>query len=197
MSKKILEQILLVAGVIALIVVLVDLGISIVSAMPNSLPARIDHVTAGPYPLTVRLYKDPANAGYAVAFDVTSTQPGSGKWTYHVDSLPGKHVDANPVRATFATLSNGIQGAAEITVQGPWTLQIQVDGSAGHGVANVPINAVALPAMPTWLGWLIGFIPFYVLIVFFVMQWSGRSPTEMRTQEQAHLTNVRGDTLMV
>jgi len=166
---------LLIIGVVGLGVVLIDLVISIAATFPGTTPARVDHVTAGPYHLAVSLYTNPANAGYALAFAVAPTQAVDGSLTYHTYSLPGQGVDATPIRATFhadANVRNGIQGAAEIIVKGPWTLQVTVNGSAGQGVANIPITATALPPIPVWLGWSIGFVPFYVLCVFFVMQLS-------------------------
>ena len=183
MSKTSLQRILLAAGILALLVVLVDLAISIAATIPGSTPARVDHVTAGPYQLTIGLYRNPADAGYGLPFAIAPAQAASGPLTFHVYSLPGRGVDATPVRATFSAdpqVRNGIKGAAEITVKGPWALQIQVDGSAGKGMVTIPITAVALPPIPVWLGWLIGFIPFYVLCVFFVMQ-----PSRDRTVEQA------------
>nr|HET6901572.1 hypothetical protein [Ktedonobacteraceae bacterium] len=57
-----------------------------------------------------------------------------------------------------------------ITVQGPWELDITVNGSAGQDEVLVPIAATAPPAIPDWLGWLIGFIPLYGLLVFLVLQ---------------------------
>jgi len=109
-------------------------------------------------------------------------------------------VDATPIRATFSAnpqVRNGIQGAAEITVKGPWTLQIQVDGSAGKGVVTIPITAVALPGIPVWLGWLIGFVPFYVLCVFFVMQLSRDKKTEQTGTEHVPVPKMKGDTRTV
>jgi hypothetical protein len=127
------------------------------------------------------MYTYPANAGFALPFTIAPEQAVNGPLTFHIQSLPGKSVDANPVRATFSTdpkVLHGIVGAAEITVQGPWTLQIQVDGPAGQGVANVPVTATALPPIPNWLGWFLGFIPFYVLIIFFlVYYWSKQKRT--------------------
>ncbi len=175
MSKTVLQRILLAAGVLALLVVLVDLAISIAATIPGSTPARVDHVTAGPYHLTVNLYRNPAAAGYGLPFAIAPAQAVNGPLTFHVSSLPGSRVDATPIRATFSAdpqVRNGIQGAAEITVKGPWTLQVTVNGAAGQGVANIPITAVALPPIPVWLGWSIGFVPFYVLAVFFLMQLS-------------------------
>lgn len=181
MSKKILQGVLLVAGVIALVVVLVDLVISIAATIPGGTPARVTHVTAGPYQLTVNMYKYPANAGYAFPFSVAPAQAVKGPLTIQAFSLPGQGVDATTIRAGVSAdpnVHNGIQGAAEITVKGPWILQIRVNGPAGAGVANIPITATALPAVPVWLGWFVGFVPFYVLAMFFLM----RKP---RSQEPA------------
>jgi len=186
MSKMVLQRMLLIIGVVGLAVVLVDLVISIAATFPGTTPARVDHVTAGPYHLAVSLYTNPANAGYALAFAVAPTQAVDGSLTYHTYSLPGKGVDATPIRATFhadPNVRNGIQGAAEITVKGPWTLQVTVNGSAGQGVANIPITATALPPIPVWLGWSIGFVPFYVLCVFFVMQLSRNKKPEQTGTE--------------
>jgi len=128
------------------------------------------------------------------------TQAVDGSLTYHTYSLPGQGVDATPIRATFhadPNVRNGIQGAAEITVKGPWTLQVTVNGAAGQGVANVPITAVALPPIPVWLGWTIGFVPFYVLCVFFVMQLSRDKKTEQTGTEHMPVPKMKGDTLTV
>jgi hypothetical protein len=191
MSKMMLQRILLIVGVIALVVVLIDGTYSIAATIPGSTPVRVDHVTAGPYHLAVSMYTYPANAGFALPFAVAPEQAVNGSLTFHINSLPGPHVDANPVRATFSAdpkVHNGVQGAAEITVQGPWTLQIQVDGPAGQGVANVPVTATALPPIPTWLGWFLGFIPFYVLITFFLVKYfikQKRAPQEDSLQKDA------------
>ncbi|HLZ60715.1 MAG TPA: hypothetical protein VKR06_27525 [Ktedonosporobacter sp.] len=190
MSKMMLQRILLLAGVIALVIVLIDGVYSIMATIPGSTPVHVDHVTAGPYQLTVSMYTYPANAGFAMPFAVAPEQAVNGSLSYHINSVPGQHVDANPVRATFSAdprVHNGIQGAAEITVKGPWTLQIQVDGPAGQGVANVPLTATALPPIPTWLGWFLGFIPFYVLIPFFLVQYflkQKRAPQEDALPEE-------------
>ena len=200
MSKMVLQRLFLILGVIGLAVVLIDLGISIAATFPSATPARVDHVTAGPYHLAVSLYSNPANAGYALAFAVAPTQAVDGSLTYHTYSLPGKGVDATPIRATFhadPNVRNGIQGAAEITVRGPWTVQVTVNGAAGQGVANVPITAVALPPIPVWLGWTIGFVPFYVLCVFFVMQLSRDKKTEQTGTEHMPVPKMKGDTLTV
>ncbi|MFL5590306.1 MAG: hypothetical protein ACJ8DI_22010 [Ktedonobacteraceae bacterium] len=193
MSKLFFQRMLLMIGVVGLAVVLVDLGISIAATFPGTTPARVDHVTAGPYHLAVSLYTNPANAGYALAFAVAPTQAVDGSLTYQTSSLPGQGVDATPIRATFhadPNVRDGIQGAAEITVKGPWTLQVTVNGSAGQGVANIPITATALPPIPVWLGWTIGFVPFYVLCVFFAMQLSRDKKTKQTGTEYTPVSEV-------
>src|SRR5258708_36323203 len=173
MSKTVLQRILLAAGVLALLVVLVDLAISIAATIPGSTPARVDHVTAGPYQLAVSLYSNPANAGYALAFAVAPTQAVDGSLTYHTYSLPGQGGDATPIRATFhadPNLRNGIQGATEITVKAPWTLQVTVNGAAGQGVSDIPITALALPPLPFLPCSTIRVLPFLLFLVFFFIE---------------------------
>src|SRR5258708_36745795 len=99
MSKLILQRSLVLVGVIALVIVLIDGTYSIVATIPGSTPARVEHVTAGPYHLAVSMYTSPAQAGFALPFAVAPEQAVKGSLTFHIDSLPGSHVDANPVRA--------------------------------------------------------------------------------------------------
>lgn len=166
--SKLLQRVLLVLGVVAFLVLLVEIGLSIAATLPGSTPARTVQVKAGPYPLTVNLYKDPANAGYALPFTISSPQARS--LTFDASTVPAESVDATPVHASLTATANGAQGTAEITVQGAWILQVDVNGPAGPGTALVPINATAPPAIPLWLGWLIGLIPLYGLLLFLLMQ---------------------------
>lgn len=58
------------------------------------------------------------------------------------------------MRASFNPDPNtpgGVQGNAEITVHGQWSLHITVAGPAGQGVVDVPVVATALPAIPPGL----------------------------------------------
>jgi hypothetical protein len=167
-----LQRILLVLGVLALLGVLIDIGVSIAATIPGSTPARVVHVRAGPYPLKVSLYKDPATAGYAVPFAIAPEQATEGALQFTVSSLPGKGVDATPIRNSFSQSTvgtGGIQGAMEITVRGIWHLHITVDGSAGHGVVDIPIQVTAPFAFPGWSGWFIGFTPLAGLLIFLLL----------------------------
>ncbi len=171
---KTLQFLLLAFGVIALIAVGGEIAYSISATTHGSTPARVVQVQAGPYPLVVSLYTYPAHASYALPFAIAPQQSLAGVLTYDVSSVPDpSDVPATPVRASLSPdpkVHNGVQGDAEITVQGKWVLDISVTGSAGQGEAFVPITATAPPAIPTWVGWGIGLIPFYGLLIFLFAQ---------------------------
>lgn len=171
--RKALQGFLLIVGVIALIALVIEISLSVGATMHGSTPAKVEHVTAGPYHLKVSLYKYPANAGFALPFAIAPEQPTGGTLTYDVTSLPSEGLHATAVHGSVSpdpNTPNGVQGTAEITVQGPWELDITVNGPAGQDEVLVPIAATAPPAIPDWLGWLIGFIPLYGLLVFLVLQ---------------------------
>ncbi len=170
--RKALQSFLLLVGVVALIALVIEIGLSVGATMHGNTPAKVEHVTAGPYHLNVSLYKDPANAGFALPFAIAPEQATEGTLTYDVTSLPGEGLHATAVHGSVSpdpNTPNGVQGTAEITVQGPWELDIIVNGPAGQKEVLVPIEATAPPAIPDWLGWLIGFIPLYGLLVFLVL----------------------------
>jgi len=168
---KMLQRILLVLGVLALLGVLLEIGVALAATLPNGTPARVVQVQAGPYPLKVSLYKDPANAGYALPFAIAPEQARTGTLQFAVSSLPGHGVDATPIQGSFSQdATGGIQGVVEITVRGTWNLHIVVDGPAGQGVADVPVQAIAPLTFPDWSGWLIGLAPLVGLLVFALLQ---------------------------
>lgn len=176
------QFLLLAVGAIALLVVIGEATYSIAAIIHGSTPARVVPVQAGPYPLTVSLYTYPAHASYALPFAIAPRQSIRGTLTYDVTSIPDESdVPATPVRASLSpdsNVRNSVQGDAEITVQGLWSLDIVVTGSVGQGEAVVPITATAPPAIPTWLGWVIGFIPLYGLFVFLLSQRGRKARAE-------------------
>jgi hypothetical protein len=172
------QRLLLALGLVALTALLIEIGLSVSATIPSSRPARVVQVAAGPYPLRVSLYTDPARAGFAVPF-VIAPIGGTGGLTFAVSSQPGPEVPATPVNDSVSAdpgVPGGVQGAAEVPVQGAWSLDIVVDGPRGPGDVAVPFQATAPPAVPDWLGWLIGFVPFYVLIGFLALQRPRRKP---------------------
>lgn len=193
---KLLQRILLVIGLLALVVLIIELGISIAATMHGSTPKRVIHTMAGPYALTVNLYDYPANAGFTLPFSIQA-QPAQSL-TYSVFSIPTGPISATQVRASIGPDANhpgGIQGDAEITVQGPWVLRITVNGPSGQGIANVPIVATAPPAIPLWLGWFIGSIPLIILILFLVMQGRGRKKTPTTTPPEVEQPVAENDSV--
>ncbi len=169
---------------VALLAVGGEIIYSIAATTHGSTPACVVQVQAGPNPLTVSLYTYPAHASYALPFAIAPQQSLRSKLTYTVTSIPDpSDVPATPVRASLSPDPNvpgGVQGAAEITVQGTWALDIVVTGSAGQGEALVPITATTPPAIPTWLGWVIGGILLYGLLVFLLVQ-RGRKARQEQT----------------
>jgi hypothetical protein len=127
------QFLLLAFGVIALLAVGGEIIYSIAATTHGSTPARVVQVQAGPYLLTVSLYTYPAHASYALPFAIAPQQSISGTLTYEVSSIPDpSDVPATPVRASLSPdpkVHNGVQGDAEITVQGKWDLDILVTGS--------------------------------------------------------------------
>jgi hypothetical protein len=176
-------------GSVALLALFADIAASLASTAHGSTPAKVVHVQAGPYPLTVSLYKDPADAGYALPFAITSTRP----LTYNVKTLPDQGVSATAVRATIspdANNKNEVQGTAEITVRGGWHLHIVANGPQGSGVADVPITATAPSVIPSWLGWLIGAIPLIGLFAFLFMQRVRRKSDTLLTDNHQQSDRV-------
>jgi hypothetical protein len=167
------QRVLAAAAALTLVGLLVAIALQIAATQPGSTPARVVGVQAGPYPLDVSLYKDPAVAGYALPIAIAPSQPVRGPLTYSVMSVPGPGVDATPVNASLGAnpqTSNGALGAVEITVQGQWFLHIAVDGPAGSGFAFVPITAKPAVVIPAWIAWPIGLIPAIGLTLFFLAQ---------------------------
>jgi hypothetical protein len=181
---KSFQFLLLAFGVIALLAVGGEIMYSIAATTHGNTPARVVQVQAGPYALTISLYTYPAHASYALPFAIAPRKSIRGTLTYDVSSIPDESdVPATPVRASLSpdpNVRNGVQGDAEITVQGLWALDIVVTGSASQGEAVVPITATAPPAIPIWLGWGIGFIPLYGLLVFLLLQ-RGRKARQEQT----------------
>ncbi|HEY7413783.1 MAG TPA: hypothetical protein VH593_01210 [Ktedonobacteraceae bacterium] len=184
-----LQKFLLALGVVALIFLLAEIGFTLGATLHGSTPAHVDEITAGPYQFKVSLYDYPARAGLTLPFAIAPEGTTGGSWTYQVTSVPvgtenrrgvvvmsgpgNEDRTATPVKASVSPdpqVPGGVQGTAEITVQGQWYLQVIADGPSGQQTFNVPVPAQTLPAMPTWLGWSLGFIPVYGIIIFLVMQ---------------------------
>ncbi len=171
------QQALAAVGALALVGLLFVIGLQVAATQRGSTPAKVVGAQAGPYPLTVSLYKDPADAGFALPFAIAPAQPTRGSLTYSVMSIPGARVDATAVNASLSPdprRPNGVTGTVEITVQGTWFLRIEVDGPSGRGLAWVPLTAKPPLMIPVWIAWPIGLIPTVGLALFFLAQRRAR-----------------------
>jgi len=167
------QRALAVVAALALVFLLVAIGLQVAATQPGSRPAKVAHVTDGPYSLTVSLYKDPADAGYALPFAIAPAHAVSGPLTYSVTAIPDRSVDATQVNGVISRdphVANGVTGTVEITVQGPWELEIVVQGPEGSGFTSVPITAKPAVVIPTWIAWPIGLLPAIGLALFFLAQ---------------------------
>jgi hypothetical protein len=166
--QRLVQWALLLVGALALAGVGLMIAGQLAAARQSGAPARVVRVDSVPYPLVVRLYRDPALAGYALPFDVAPQTPTSDHLTYSATSVPGDSVDATEVHASLGpdAVPNGARGTAEITVRGPWTLVVQVRGPAGVGVAYVPLRAEVAGWLPPSLGWPLGLAPVVAMVAF-------------------------------
>lgn len=169
---KILQRVLLVMGSLALLALIVEIVLSLAATTHGSTPVRVVQAKAGPYPLTISLYKDPVDAGFALPFSIAPQKGARGTLQFDVTTIPGRGVDATPVHASLSPDAGGVQGTAEITVRGTWLLHVVVTGTQGKAMVNVPIRAVAPLAIPPWSGWLVGSVPACALLCFLLLQRS-------------------------
>ena len=145
------------------------LAIGGVAQAHGSPPLRVVSVSAGPYPLLVGLYADPPRAGQVLGLTVTlPTNAGSGM-SLALSAAPGPGTDA--VRVPGRIAPDGEEagvwaGSTTLSVRGAWILEISVRGSAGEGVARVPVVAAEEGAIAEPLAWAIGLAPLAALVLF-------------------------------
>ncbi len=142
------------------------------TAAHDGTPLKSIKVQMGPYPVTVNYWSAP-RGGQALIFTIVPDQQESGPTKYQIKAVPGTTVDAVPVNAKLEPdLGNprGIQGTVNLPVSGQWLLNVDVDGPHGPSNADVPVLAGAPPAIPAWLGWLIGLLPVWGALGFILAQ---------------------------
>lgn len=171
--KRFAQILLLLVGIGMVVSLVWEIVLAIAATQPRATPARVENMAAGPYMLIVRIYDDPAQAGYALPFQI-DTAPGSPvPQSYEIVSVPDTGIHATPVRASFSmdsAMPGEAKGDAEITVRGQWYLYIVAQGTAGDGSTIVRVTAIAPPPIPISLGWLIGLVPLFALFGFLIMQ---------------------------
>jgi hypothetical protein len=130
-------------------------------------PLRTFSAQLGPYPVVVEYYNAPSG-GQALSFRVVPKNRAAAPSSYTVTAVPDTTLDATPVKATLAPdmdASGAVRGTVNLPVSGQWLLLIDADGPLGRGGGNAPVLASAPPAIPLWLGWLIGLTPVWAILV--------------------------------
>jgi hypothetical protein len=128
-------------------------------------PVRSVSVRVGPYPLMVHYYNAPRGGG-ALAFSIEPQDGQAVPQRYTVTAVPGTTVNAVPVNAVLAqdpAHEGGVDGSVSLPVSGQWLLNIEVDGPLGTSYEDVPVLAGPPPAIPEWLGWMIGLMPCFAM----------------------------------
>jgi hypothetical protein len=138
-------------------------------------PARLIPVSAGPYQLVVSLYDDPPISGDLLHFSVDPAAGSSAaeQWRLSVEAIPRSGTRATRVRGTVRPrdeAATGFTGEVRLTAPGAWNLHLVLQGPVGTGQADVPLRAAAPAAIPLWLGWAVGLVPVWILLVFVVTQ---------------------------
>ena len=147
------------------------------AAAQGSAPIKTINVRIGPYPMIVSYYTE-AHGGQPLVFSIAPEAGQPGPTSYQVTAVPGTLVNAVPVKAVLEDdpeHAGGVKGTVNLPVSGQWMLSIDVDGPLGPRYEDVPVLAGAPPAMPEWLGWLIGLVPVWAIVVFVLLRARGAS----------------------
>ncbi len=173
--RKTIQFVLCLCAIAALAVTGVSFYRIVLASTIHGAPVRFIEATAGPYHLKLALYNDPINAGDAIPFNIAVAPGTRGPLTYQVTASPGPDLPAGSSLAqgdvnTQQNTPYGVQGSITLVTRGSWTLNVVINGPAGQGKVAIPLTAVALPAIPTWLAWSIGLLPVYGLLIFWVIQ---------------------------
>lgn len=187
--RKATQIFLLLFAIGSLLVTGVAFNRIVLASTIHGAPVRFVETTAGEYPLKVAFYTDPINAGDAIPFAIASASDTQGTLRYTVTATPGLGVSGTLTQSSMSTQQStpyGTPGNIMFVTRGNWTMHIVVSGPAGQGQADIPITAVAPPAMPTWLAWNIGLLPLYGLLIF----WG----TQIVRKRTAHVATPLADT---
>lgn len=189
--RKSVQVLLLLFAIGSLIVTGIAFYRIVLASTIHGAPVRFVTTTAGPYAIKVAFYNNPINAGDAIPFAIAPTSGTSGPLRYTVTATPGPGVSGSLTQSDLSPQQSTpyvTPGNITFVTRGDWTLHIVVNGSAGQGQANIPIHAVAPPAIPTWLAWNIGLLPVYGLLVFWLTQVVRKrvnsTPTQLSEERQ-------------
>ncbi len=141
-------------------------------------PLATQSAQVGPYQLLLSFYSLP-RVGQRLSMTIEAKTHGVRLQFSRAVLNPAPSTDAIPARVTIGAESD-TPGVYDISVtpsvRGLWLFHVTVSGPSGSFTGDIPINVLGPPAMPLWLGWLIGLLPLPVLIAFIWSQvrWRAR-----------------------
>jgi hypothetical protein len=171
--RKTIQFALLLFALLALIATGVAFYRIVLASTVHGSPVRFIDARAGPYTIRLALYTNTIQAGDAIPFDIAVAPGTPGPLSYQVTATPDPGVPATLAQGDVDAQQHtayGVPGSITLVTYGQWTLHIVISGPAGQGETNIPLTAVTLPAIPTWLAWNIGLLPVYGLLFFWLLQ---------------------------
>ncbi len=181
--RKAVQVLLLLFAIGALITTGIAFYRIVLVSTIHGAPVRFVNATAGQYQIRVAFYSDTINAGDAIPFAIAPAPGTQGTLSYTVTATPGPGVSGTFTQSDLSPQQQtpyGTPGSITFVTRGNWTMHIIVNG---QGQANIPITAVAPPAIPAWLAWNIGLLPAYGLLVFWIVQATRKRSARNTAQE--------------
>ena len=154
----------------------------------GSSPLATQDAQVGPYSLLLSYYSLP-RAGQALSMTIAAKASTADLQFSQAVLNPARGTNGNTVGVQLSPDSD-VQGVTDVSVtppiRGTWLLHLTIRGSAGTVVGDIPIAVQGPPAIPTWLGWLIGLLPLPLLIAFIWLQvgWRKSKGGQVRQEMQ-------------
>lgn len=157
---------------------LVLAGLAFLVSAGGASPLATQEAMIGPYRVLLSFYSLP-HAGQALNMTIESEMREMHVLFSHAKFVPGAGTDANilDVQLVVDRESASVYDV-DVTppIRGKWLFELQIEGSAGTATGSIPIQVDGPPAIPTWLGWLLGLspLPFIVVFLWLQVRWRKR-----------------------
>jgi hypothetical protein len=138
-----------------------------------------EHVTAGPYDVTVGFSAWPIRAMQSLDFTFAPDGGIAGKSGQLIMDGPGVKADAHitPLARHPRQLDTWGLDVKSLNAPGSYTFGFVIDGPMGHGEGTLPgITVLDQPGPPLALSWAIGSLPFVGLVAFLAVAWRRTRP---------------------
>lgn len=150
-------------------------GLAFLITAGGASPLATQEAVIGPYRVLLSYYSLP-HAGQALNMTIESEMRGMKLQFARAKLIPAPETDAKVldvhlVRDSESTAVYDVNATPPI--RGKWLLELQIVGDSGSVTGSIPIQVDGPPAIPTWLGWLVGLspLPFIVLFIWLQMRW--------------------------